>query len=367
MVKAILVPLDGSALAEGALPHATAMTRRAGARLVLVRAILAHTLPGADPTDAQITLRQRAEADLEATAEQLRLAGLEVETHVYYDEAATAILDAARAQHVDLIVMASHGRTGLGRWIYGSVADRVLRQAPVPVLVVPAAVTAAWTADRAPRLLVPLDGSAVAEAALVPARALATDLGSEVVLLRVAEPPAPLGAPDYLAASGYDPSAELVAAEGYLNQVASDWRRDGLRPEIGTAVGYPPTLIALIAHQKGADLIVMASHGRGGVARVVLGSVAAGVLQRASVPVLLTRPTPHPTLAPPAVAPSPPVSVTLTAAELALVEQGLEALLHGAEIEAGARVEHVAGAERIAALLARLKQAEHVPAALSRA
>jgi nucleotide-binding universal stress UspA family protein len=361
MVKTILVPLDGSALAERALPYATALARRAGAHVVLVRAILAHTLPGADPTDAQVALRKRAEAEIDATAEQVRLAGVDAETHVYYDEATAAILDAVQARQADLIVMASHGRTGLGRWIYGSVAERVLRRAPVPVLVVPGAVSGAWPADRSPRLLVPLDGSAVAEAALAPARALAAELGSEVLLLRVVEPPAPLAAPDYLAASGYDASAELAAAESYLKQVATDWRTAGLHPEIVTAVGYPPTLIPIIAHEKGADLVVMATHGRSGVARLVLGSVATAVLQRSSVPVLLAGPA-RPTTEAVQVAPtSPAVSVTLTAAELQLVERGLEALLHGAEIEAGARVEHTAGAERISALLARLKQAEHAP------
>src|SRR4051812_43434460 len=106
MLKTVLVPLDGSALSERALPYATAIARRAGARVVLVRAILAHTPPGVDPTDTQVALRKRAEADLSATAEQLGLAGVNVETHVYYDEATAAILDATSARQADLIVMA---------------------------------------------------------------------------------------------------------------------------------------------------------------------------------------------------------------------------------------------------------------------
>jgi nucleotide-binding universal stress UspA family protein len=367
MLKTILVPLDGSALSERALPYATALARRAGAHVVLVRAILAHTPPGADPTDTQVALRKRAEADLYAIAEQLGLAGVDVETHVYYDDAATAIIDAVQARHADLIVMASHGRTGVGRWIYGSVADHVLRHSPVPVLVVPAAVSCAWTSDRAPRLLVPLDGSVVAEAALAPARALVTELGCELVLLRVVEPPAPLAAPDFLAAAGYDTSAELAAAQGYLNRLAVELRGEGFGVKVVPSVGYASTLIPRVAHEMGADLIVMATHGRSGVARVVLGSVASGVLQRSAVPVLLARAITTLPAAVESVTTGSECGVTLTAAELQLVEHGLEALLHGAEVEAGARVDHAEGGENVAALLARLRQAEDVSLVASRA
>jgi len=358
VLKTLLVPLDGSALSEQALPYATALARRVGARVVLVRAILAHTFPGVDPTDAQIVVRKRAEADLEAVAERLGLAGLDVETHVYYDEALSAILDAVKARHADLIVMATHGRTGLGRWVYGSIADRVLRHAPVPVFLVPATVSCAWTSDRAPRLLVPLDGSVLAEAALAPARELATDLGGEVVLMRVVESPASLAAPDYLAAAGYDEEAELAAARGYLNGVATALQDGGVRVEVVTSVGHPPTLIPMVAHDRGADLIVMATHGRSGLARLVLGSVGTGVLQRSAVPVLLTRPAPAEMLAPAANGVGPTLTVTLTASELELVTRGLELL----QRRAGPEV----SAERVAALAARLRQTERPPQAAPR-
>lgn len=366
MLKTILVPLDGSELAERALPYATAIARWAHARVVLVRAILARTLPGADPTDAQVTLRKRAEADLYATAEQLGLASVEAETHVYYDEATAAILDAVQARDADLIVMASHGRTGLGRWIYGSVAERVLQHAPVPVLLVSATASCAWTSDRAPRLLVPLDGSALAEGALAPARALAADLGSDLVLLRVVEAPPPLAAPDYLTAAGVDLDTELGAARDYLHQVATDLRRDGLRVEIVPSVGHPPTLIPTVAQERSADLIVMATHGRRGIARLALGSVATGVMQRSTMPVLLTRQVAAEPLVTEDREVGAAISVMLTPAELLLLEEGLAELLRRADLEAGARAERAVGAEKAAALLSRLKQAEPLPIALPR-
>src|SRR5215211_1800857 len=118
MLKAIVTPLDGSALSERALVYTTVLARGTQGRVVLVRAVFARTLPGVDPTEAQVSVRRDAEAYLDAIAERLRMGGIEAESHVYYDDAAEAILDAARVQHADLIVMSTHGRAGLGRWVY---------------------------------------------------------------------------------------------------------------------------------------------------------------------------------------------------------------------------------------------------------
>ena len=139
-MKSILLPLDGSSLGERALPHAAALAASAGARLILVRAAQAHTILDVDETDAQLGVISRAEHDLEATAAHLREMGLEAEVHVYYDSPVPAILDAAIRHQVDLIVMSTHGRSGLERMLYGSVADDVLRHAEVPVLLVPATI-----------------------------------------------------------------------------------------------------------------------------------------------------------------------------------------------------------------------------------
>jgi len=115
MVNSILVPLDGSELAERALPYATALGRRAAGRLLLLRAVQMHTFPGGGPGRAQAVATEQAETELNALAVRLRGEGLAPEPHVYYDDAAHAILDAARRQHAGLIVMSTHGRTGLGR------------------------------------------------------------------------------------------------------------------------------------------------------------------------------------------------------------------------------------------------------------
>jgi len=131
----ILVPLDGSVLAEAALWRAVEIAN--GGTLSLLRAAEAHTLPGADPVDAQVDVVREAEEYLASVARRLADRGLKkVETHVWYGPAAAAIVEAAETQKADLIVMSTHGRSGLGRLILGSVAESVLRGTRKRILIV---------------------------------------------------------------------------------------------------------------------------------------------------------------------------------------------------------------------------------------
>ena len=132
MYKNVLVPLDGSSLAEKILPQVTELAGLTGAEVSLLRVVLAHTFPGADPTDAQVEVVREAEEYLAGVAEQLK--GLQVSTHVRYGHDADEILNHAERDEIDLIAMSTHGRTGVGRFIMGSVADRVLRHSSKPVL-----------------------------------------------------------------------------------------------------------------------------------------------------------------------------------------------------------------------------------------
>jgi nucleotide-binding universal stress UspA family protein len=135
----ILVPLDGSALAESALATAAEFAT-GGATIMLLRAVEAHTLPGLDPSAAQIEVVQEAEDYLAAVKARLGERGVaRVETSVWYGPAAFAIVEAARLRKIDLIVMSTHGRSGLGRLIVGSVAESVLRGTAVPILLLRAA------------------------------------------------------------------------------------------------------------------------------------------------------------------------------------------------------------------------------------
>ena len=136
----ILVPLDGSPLAEVALPKALELAEISGARLLLLRAAQAHSLPGLDPTDFQVKVVREAEEYLARVGERLADQGFkEVECSVWYGSAPYAIVEASRLYKVDLIVMTTHGRSGLGRLILGSVAESVLRGTTTPILLLRAA------------------------------------------------------------------------------------------------------------------------------------------------------------------------------------------------------------------------------------
>ena len=134
----VLVPLDGSRLAEAAIETALGLTRgEATSTIVLLRAAEAHTFPVVDPTNEQVEAVHEAEAYLSGVMERLRRRGItQVETGVWYGPAAPAIIQAARLKKADLIVMSTHGRSGLGRLIMGSVTESVLRGTSTPVCVV---------------------------------------------------------------------------------------------------------------------------------------------------------------------------------------------------------------------------------------
>jgi len=133
----ILVPLDGSELAEAAIARAVEMAASRSFNLMLMRAAEARTLPGTDAIDAQIEAVREAETYLASVKAQLEKQGVQkVEANVWYGPPAAAIIEAAQMYKPDLIVMSTHGRSGLGRLIFGSVAESVLRGTTIPILLI---------------------------------------------------------------------------------------------------------------------------------------------------------------------------------------------------------------------------------------
>jgi nucleotide-binding universal stress UspA family protein len=134
MFKRILVPLDGSSLAEAILPQVQGLAKALGAELFLVRAAAAHVFPGVDPTEGEVDVVRKAEAYVTEVAGRLRDAGIPIHTAVRYGEAAEEILRHIKDNAVDLVAMSTHGRSGLSRLVLGSVAAQVVHRATVPVL-----------------------------------------------------------------------------------------------------------------------------------------------------------------------------------------------------------------------------------------
>jgi nucleotide-binding universal stress UspA family protein len=234
--------------------------------------------------------REAAQAEFQSVIDGLRKDGLDVEGHFAEGAAADVIYEQAAATRASLIVMSTHGHGGLGRWLYGSVADEVLRRVPVPVLLVSAVCTQIWAEHQPPRVVVPLDGSDLAEEALGPARDLAVTLGSELLLLAVVEPIA-VYPYEHLEAIGDVAEVQEAQAGQYLDKLVAELRISG-GPAVSTRIvhGDAAAQICSVAREVGAGAIAMATHGRSGMARLLLGSVATRTLHQSSVPVLIYRP-----------------------------------------------------------------------------
>jgi nucleotide-binding universal stress UspA family protein len=296
MLKHLLVPLDGSPTAEVALPYAEALARRSGAKLTLVRA--ANTPPFfGDRSLAYIRELAKAEDYLGAIARELSARGLRAETALPYGgvSAATWIVDEIAMRHTDMVVMSTHDRTGPDRWLHGSVAEAVVSQSTVPVMVVRdsdgmrAVECFSW--DR-PVLVVPLDGSDIAEAALPVASNLALSLGAQLMLVGVVPGPGQLvaGEAGMGAFFGKDHAQLVAAAREYLDIIDRRLTASGSMVTHMVRVGEPAAQIALTAHETTAGAVVMATHGWTGLLRTLVGSVAGKVLHYSPSPVVLMRP-----------------------------------------------------------------------------
>jgi nucleotide-binding universal stress UspA family protein len=287
MFKTILVPLDGSPLSEKALPAAVSIARRANGSLrlvtVLVPKVEGWTQAIREPHDVKTVL------DLVAHRVREAAPGVTVDTDLLEGQIAETLAARAADVRADLIVATTHGRGALSRFWLGSVTDELLRRAPVPVLVVrPGEDKGADVAAEIPvrRVLVPLDGSPGAEAALGPATALARLYGAGLELLHVVSPmPAIMpGNPATLAAEEVSRQAQQS-----LNRVAERLRQDGLA--VTTRVVIYDRVAAAVLEQAGPDdVIALATNARRGVARWVLGSVADKLVRASEVPVLVVGP-----------------------------------------------------------------------------
>ncbi|HEX6052968.1 MAG TPA: universal stress protein [Gemmatimonadaceae bacterium] len=295
--RSILVPLDGSTLAESALTTAVTLAERMGAELHLVHAhrpTVVEELAVYGVTG--VAARSTAEHYMQGTVDRLRAASaVEVSADVIDGTAAEAIVAHAASVGSDLIVMASHGRTGASRFWLGSVADGVMRSASVPVLMVRGGSgNASGTATSLfSRLLVPLDGSAFAEQALPHAIALAKLSAADVHLLRVEEPAESLRTSVWALAPQEpdDLPDRLRRASDDLQTVverfASEWAPAKPTAEARAGRGVGDTITA-VAAERGTDLIAMTTHGRG-ASRMILGSVADKVVRGTQCSVLLVR------------------------------------------------------------------------------
>jgi nucleotide-binding universal stress UspA family protein len=307
MPGTFLVPLDGSAPAEQALLYAVRLTRAHDGHLVLVRAALAPLPTGLDWESQQLAEVYHAQTYLQGVRDRLASAGLSVETVAPYGRPAEQILKVANQVEATGIVMSSRGRTGMGHLLHGSVAESVLAGSRMPVLLVRATPAGVTSVDFEPtelRALVALDGSNFAESAL-PAAIDLTGRSGELILCRVV--PSQVTVVDAVDGSSIlayveqPDEATLQPVRDELDELAVRLSQEqpDLRVTVELRVGAPTQGIVEAAVDRHAALIVMTSHGRTGLSRALLGSVAGTVLRVGTVPVLVVRPAANQMAAPP--------------------------------------------------------------------
>jgi nucleotide-binding universal stress UspA family protein len=294
MSGTILVPLDGSEVAEQALPHACRLARPANAEIVLLRAAPFASNAGKSPSPRRVTVRD-AEDYLAALWHRLAGEGLRVRTVVLHTAPARAITFTARTQGADLIVMSTHGYSSVQRFLLGSVAEAVLRQTTTPVFCIRASEhPPALRVSPYRKVLVPLDGTSFAETALTYLQGADCFLPAKIVLLRAIVPDISLyGAEPSGSSVMVEPGQvqliidqEQAAAKQYLAQVRERYL-EGRDSTVRIPAGFAAQAIVEAANESDIEFIVMATHGRTGFDRLAHGSVAHHVLRHASVPVLL--------------------------------------------------------------------------------
>jgi nucleotide-binding universal stress UspA family protein len=305
MLERILVPLDGSDLAARILIQVRRLLRRTDAEVILFRAYWTPlSLSRVDYSQLLHEDREEAQEYVARLAADLRGQGVRARELVAEGPPAEAILDAARAERAGMIAMSTHGRTGLARWVFGSVAEKVVRASPVPVMLIRSfdgeSRAAAPPVDGREltlrRILVPTDGSPLSLGVIPYAEELAWLFRAEVVALHAkAEARMPVGS---FHGTLIDPGGVPLApaapetAEDPAVSAAESFASRGIRATTLTVPGDPAEAILEAGRAHGIDLIAMATHGRSGISRWLLGSVAERVLRASTLPMLLARTAP---------------------------------------------------------------------------
>lgn len=322
MFQQIVVPLDGSVRAEQALPVAAHIARACGGSVLLLQVVTTPIDYGPYSSLFSVLLQEQLDVNYNRALDYLArissskkvLAGVKKHVEVLSGDPAESILSLAQTHRCDLIVLCSHGPTGVERGRRGSVAQKVAYHSPVPVLVLRAGGVALapppGEAARPIRALIGLDGSAWAEEALVPTAHLVTALSvpahGALHLLTVISMPVLGRLSSQVSLSSGSVKQAQQAADAYLHAVADRLRQGevadlklSITSSVAIDVDVAGTIIRRAEHGEGAvgsdvsdgcDLIALATHGRSGVPGWVMGSVTERVLGVTKLPLLVVRP-----------------------------------------------------------------------------
>jgi nucleotide-binding universal stress UspA family protein len=301
VLRHVLVPLDGSVLAEAAIPAAEATAKAFDARVTLFH-VLEEWAPERVHGQRHLTDAAQARAYLESVAQRPVFGDREVEIHVHEartGNVADSIMAHADELGADLVVLCTHGEGGLKGFFFGRIALRALGRGRTPILLVTPPATGEPPPFVCRTILVPLDGTAGHEPALPTASLLARAWAATVHLVIVVPTAGTLSGPE--AATGVlMPSATRVAldlaqggAEEYVERLAQALRAEGLSASSHVGRGEPAACLADAASTVGADLLVVASHAKGAMDAFWSGSLTPKLMEKLSRPILLVRAAPE--------------------------------------------------------------------------
>ena len=298
MYKRILVPLDGSELAERIIPYAVSLANALASQVSLLRIFDSVPEQWADPTRGRYldqmtsSFRNQALDYLERIAAPLRREGLTVTCSAHEGNPSELIINESSREADTLIAMSTHGRSGVNRWVMGSVTDKVLHGVDAPLLIVRSQEGSPPASIEANNIILPLDGSALSEQVLPHAVSLAKALGASVTLLRTTDISYYTQMGEDYPASMYDDLIQeaTVEAEEYLKRISEQLSNEGVgERQSYVRQGEPAGTILDLADDSPSTLIAMGTHGRSGVGRWVLGSVTDRVVRHSNRPVLVIR------------------------------------------------------------------------------
>lgn len=295
MFDKILVPLDGSDLSKAILPYVVQVAKGAGASLVLVSVIDPsdlddHRRIANVPDDALSDAQEHSNNWLSGIADSIKADAVDVHFETVLGRPAEAIAKMAADEGCDLVAMSTHGRSAITRGILGSVTDRIVHTASVPVLTMTPARAKAYSdgRDKLTEVLVALDGSELSELVLPYVEDIALKLSLKVTLVRVISGISAA----FVAEHPYEGSTEVQTAlenecNEYLQNHADRLAAKGLEVERIVMRGAPAIQILDLIRQRPHDLVVLATHGRSGINRMIMGSVAEKIIRASNDPILV--------------------------------------------------------------------------------
>lgn len=281
-IKQVVIPLDGSDDAEITLPYGIAMIEALGAKMDLVSVD-----EGGDTANLYHSYLQLLEQRLNEQYPNLKD---KWQTHLASGKAVDEIPRFVNDQNADLLILSAHGTSGKGASQIGKTAGKMLSTVEKPLLLVKAPAPEQKPLIR--KILVPLDGSGIGQAALDMVAYLAPALGAEVVLIQVVEPVRYMPSIDGLGAYTLPINDAEIEEEatGFLNRRAAELREKGVTVSTVVKTGAATELINNYAAENAIDLIAMSTHGLSGLSRWVFGSVTEKIVQYGNLPVLVVRP-----------------------------------------------------------------------------